>query len=308
MSSLSLAGPVRIVEMGPRDGLQNESQILPTQVKAELVERLVAAGLTEIELTSFVRPDRIPQLADAEELLRCLALGPEIRAIVLAPNQRALDRALSVGVEEVAVFAAASEAFSLSNLNCSIADSLVMFARVAVDAQQRGLRVRGYVSTIVGCPFQGSVPRDDVFRVTEAMFDMGCHEVSLGDTTGVGGAGEVYDLVSALAERFPVARLGAHMHDTYGQGLANSLAAIDAGIRIVDASVGGLGGCPFAGPGARGNLATEDLVYALERSGVETGVDLGRLVETAVWISGRLGRPPTSRVANALAPNAEVAR
>jgi hydroxymethylglutaryl-CoA lyase len=291
---------VRVVEVGPRDGLQNEAAPVATAVKAELVRRLLAAGVTEIELTSFVRPDRIPQLADAEALLAEILPLPEVRAIALAPNLRALERARAAGIMEVAVFGAASEAFSQSNLGCSIDESLAMFSSVAREAVTLGMSVRGYVSTILGCPFQGPVPADDVARVTGGLFDLGCHEVSLGDTIGVAGFWEVHALLAYLGARFGVDRFSAHMHDSYGQGLANSLAALEAGVPSVDASVGGLGGCPFAGGGARGNLATEDLVYALDRSGVATGIDLGLLVDTAVWISNVLGRPPASRVASRL--------
>jgi hydroxymethylglutaryl-CoA lyase len=295
---LADVGAVRIVEVGPRDGLQNEQSPVPTHLKRHLIERLVAAGVSEAELTSFVRPDRIPQLADAEELLQELRIRPN-RSIVLAPNLRAIERAAGLGVTEVAVFAAASEAFSQANLGCSIERSIEMFTSVATAARERGWMVRGYVSTVLGCPFQGPVRPEEVASVLDAMLGMGCHEVSLGDTVGVGTYGEVQHLIGFLGERFPLDRLAVHMHDTYGQGLANTLAAIEAGIRIADTSVGGLGGCPYAGGRARGNLATEDLVYALERSGVRTGIDLDALVDTAVWISDVLGRPPASRVASA---------
>lgn len=293
---------IRVVEVGPRDGLQNEAKPLPTNVKIELIERLVNAGIQAIEATSFVRADRIPQLADADELFPRITRKPNVRYIALAPNKRALDRAAAVGVEEIAVFGAASQTFSQRNIGCSIEDSIAMFGEVSRTAIAMGMRVRGYVSTILGCPFEGSVPADEVARVIDAMIDMGCAEVSLGDTVGVGTYGEVQDLFAFLGSRFPVSMLAAHMHDTYGQGLANTMAAIDAGVTIVDSSVGGLGGCPFAGGGARGNLATEDLVYALDRSGFATGIDLAAVVDAAHWISTQLGRGVSSRVASVMGP------
>jgi len=291
---------VKIVEVGPRDGLQNEPGVVSTDVKAELIHRLFAAGVRALEAASFVRPDRIPQMADGDELVVRLRPPAGARVIVLAPNTAGLQRALDAGVREVAVFAAASEAFSQRNVGRSIADSVAMFRGVAERALGEGLDVRAYVSTILGCPYQGSVPVDDVRRVVAAVHALGCHEISLGDTIGVGTAGEVYDLIQRLAD-VPSGALAAHMHDTYGQGLANSLAAIAAGVRVVDASVGGLGGCPFAGPGARGNLATEDLVYALHRSGASTGIDLDALVTTSTWLHQQLGRAVSSRAGAALA-------
>jgi hydroxymethylglutaryl-CoA lyase len=218
---------------------------------------------------------------------------------VLVPNERGLDRALECGVDEIAVFAAASEAFSRRNLGRSIADSMDMFAPVIARATDAGLRVRGYVSMVCGCPDQGEVPVDDVARVTHRLLELGCDEISLGDTIGVGTAGQVHDLISTLAGDVDLDRLAVHLHDTYGQGLANTLAAFDAGIAIADTSAGGLGGCPYA-PGAKGNLATEDLVYALHGSGVHTGVDLDALIATTAWMAGQLGRPPASRVAEAV--------
>ncbi|HWL43985.1 MAG TPA: hydroxymethylglutaryl-CoA lyase [Ilumatobacter sp.] len=291
---------ITIVEVGPRDGLQNEPGVVPPAVKVELIERLVAAGLSALEIASFVRPDRIPQLADGDEVAAALDLPAHVRAIALAPNAAGLDRAVRAGVGEVAVFVAASDQFNLRNVNRTTDAAIEMFRPVVDGAQAAGVRVRGYVSTVLGCPYQGHVPLDDVCRVAEALVELGCGEISLGDTIGIGTPFEVRRLVRRVADVVPVERLAAHMHDTYGMGLANSLAAIDEGVRTVDASVGGLGGCPYAGPGARGNLATEDLVYALRGSGFDTGVDLDALVDTSWWLAGQLGRDPYARVATAL--------
>lgn len=290
---------VTIVEVGPRDGLQNEPGTVPTDVKVEFIDRLSQTGLGVIEATSFVRPDRVPQLADGADVLAQISPRPGVRYPVLVPNERGLDGALEAGVSEIAVFAAASEAFSQRNLNRSIAESLTMFEPVIGRAIDAGLRVRGYVSMVCGCPYQGAVPVDDVARVSVSLVELGCHEISLGDTIGVGTAGQVHELIEHLAAQVLVDRLAVHMHDTYGQGLANTLAAFDAGVHVADTSAGGLGGCPFAA-GATGNLATEDLVYALHGSGVSTGVDLEALLATTLWMSDRLGRPPTSRVARAV--------
>jgi hydroxymethylglutaryl-CoA lyase len=290
---------VTIVEVGPRDGLQNEPGTVSTDVKVAFIDRLARTGLQVVEATSFVSPRWVPQLADATEVLAGIHPVEGVRYPVLVPNERGLDRALASRVHEVAVFAAASEAFSQRNLGRSIADSIEMFRPVVTRATDAGLRVRGYVSMVCGCPDQGEVPVADVLRVTSELIELGCAEISLGDTIGVGTAGQVHDLITRLATDVDVARLGVHMHDTYGQGLANTLAALQAGVTVADASAGGLGGCPYA-PGAKGNLATEDLVYALEGSGVRTGVDLDALIETTAWMAQQLGRPPVSRVAEAV--------
>jgi hydroxymethylglutaryl-CoA lyase len=250
-------------------------------------------------VTSFVHPDWVPQLADGAEVLAGMSPVEGVRYPVLVPNERGLDRALEAGVREIAVFAAASEEFSRRNLNRSIDESLEMFAPVVRRAGAAGLRVRGYVSMVCGCPFQGEVPIEDVARVTVSLFELGCDEVSLGDTIGVGTVGQVHHLVDELAPQVLLDRLAVHMHDTYGQGLANTLAAFEAGVRIADTSAGGLGGCPYA-PGAKGNLATEDLVYALDGSGVVTGVDLEELIGVTAWMAEQLDRPPASRVAEAV--------
>ena len=296
---MQLPERVTIVEVGPRDGLQNEPGTVPTEVKIGFIDRLARTGLTVVEATSFVHPKWVPQLADAAEVLAGIDPVPGVRYPVLVPNETGLDLALSAGVEEIAVFAAASEAFSRKNLNRTIDESIEMFRPVVARAAAEGIRARGYVSTVCGCPYQGEVPPDDVLRVTVALFELGCFEVSLGDTIGVGTVGQVQHLIDGLARHVLLDRLAVHMHDTYGQGLANTLAAFEAGISVADTSAGGLGGCPFA-PGAKGNLATEDLVYALHGSGVETGVDLEALIETTAWMSRQLDRPPTSRVAEAV--------
>lgn len=295
---MRLPNEVTIVEVGPRDGLQNEPGVVPTEVKIAFIDRLARTGLPVVEATSFVRPDRVPQLADAVEVMQGINPVAGVRYPVLVPNVRGLDAALEVGAREIAVFAAASERFSEANLGRGIDASLEMFAPVIRRAISEGLRVRGYVSTVCGCPYQGEVPADDVLRVTVALLELGCHEVSLGDTIGVGTPGQVQELIGALAAEAPLEQLAVHLHDTYGQGLANTLAAFDAGITIADTSAGGLGGCPFA-PGATGNLATEDLLYALAGSGVTTGVDLDAVLETTAWMAEQLGRPPASRVARA---------
>lgn len=289
---------ITIVEVGPRDGLQNESTVVPADTKIELITRLVDAGITAAEITSFVRRDVIPQLSDGDTVAKGVAGLDGLRSIALAPNVRGLDNAIAAGVGEVAVFGAASETFSQRNINCSVAESVERFRAVAESAVERGVQVRGYVSTVMGCPYEGDVAFSAVVDLVETMFEMGCHEVSVADTIGVGTPGRVAELFRLLATTVPIDRLAWHGHDTYGTGLANAFAAIDVGVRTIDASVGGLGGCPFAGPKARGNLATEDLVYALGSDA--TSVDLDRLVETAWWICGELGRTPASSVAVAL--------
>ncbi len=297
--TVQLPERVRIVEVGPRDGLQNEPGIVPTAVKIAFIDRLAATGLEVVEATSFVRADLVPQLADAAEVLTGITPRPGVRYPVLVANDRGLDRALEAGAQEIAVFAAASEPFSERNLGRGIDDSLERFGGVIRRARRHDLRVRGYVSMVCGCPYQGEVPTEDVARVTTALFELGCDEVSLGDTIGVGTALQVQELIEVLSRTVLVARLAVHLHDTYGQGLANTLAAFEAGVRIADTSAGGLGGCPFAA-GATGNLATEDLLYALEGSGVHTGVDLSEVISVTGWMSEQLGRPPVSRVARAV--------
>ncbi|MFJ4519548.1 hydroxymethylglutaryl-CoA lyase [Streptomyces sp. NPDC088810] len=294
-----LPARVRIHEVGARDGLQNEKTAVPTAVKAEFIRRLAAAGLTTIEATSFVHPKWVPQLADAEELFPLVReLGADLP--VLVPNQRGLDRALALGAERVAVFASATESFAKANLNRTLDESLAVFEPVVRQAKDRGVYVRGYVSMCFGDPWEGAVPLHQVARVCTALRDMGCDELSLGDTIGVATPGHVLELLSALNEEgVPTNVIGVHFHDTYGQALANTLAALRHGVTTVDASAGGLGGCPYA-KSATGNLATEDLVWMLHGLGIETGVDLGRLTATSVWMAEQLGRPSPSRTVRAL--------
>ena len=287
---------VKVVEVGPRDGLQNEKQILPAAVKVALVQRLADCGLPVVEATSFVSPKWIPQLADAAEVMAALQRRPGVQYPVLVPNAQGLERALAAGAREVAVFTAASDAFNRKNINCDIAESLERIRPVVAQARQRGVAVRAYVSCALGCPYQGAVPVADVVRVAAALAAMGCDEISLGDTIGVGTPAAARAMLRACAQEVPMARLAAHFHDTRGQALANVYACLEEGVRTVDASVSGLGGCPYAN-GASGNLATEDLVYLLHGLGFDTGVDLDALAATARWISAQLGREPASRIA-----------
>ncbi|WP_105974399.1 hydroxymethylglutaryl-CoA lyase [Streptomyces geranii] len=294
-----LPARVRIHEVGARDGLQNEKATVPTAVKAEFIRRLADAGLTTIEATSFVHPKWVPQLADAEELFPLVSDLPA-RLPVLVPNGRGLDRALALGARQVAVFASATESFAKANLNRTLDESLGVFEPVVRRAKDEGAHVRGYVSMCFGDPWEGAVPLHQVVRVCGALLDMGCDELSLGDTIGVATPGHVLELLASLNEqRVPTNVLGVHFHDTYGQALANTLAALQHGVTTVDASAGGLGGCPFA-RSATGNLATEDLVWMLQGLGIETGVDLAALVATSTWMAERLGRPSPSRTVRAL--------
>lgn len=294
-----LPARVRIHEVGARDGLQNESAVVPTEVKAEFVRRLVDAGLTTVEATSFVHPKWVPQLADAEQLYPMLA-GLDAHLPVLVPNDRGLDRALALGARRIAVFGSATESFAKANLNRTVEESLAMFTPVVARAKEEQAHVRGYLSMCFGDPWEGPVPVAQVVRVCRALFDMGCDELSLGDTIGVATPGHVQALLAALNEAgVPTDRLGVHFHDTYGQALANTLAALQHGVTTVDASAGGLGGCPYA-KSATGNLATEDLVWMLHGLGIETEVDLGRLTATSGWMAGQLGRPSPSRTVRAL--------
>ena len=293
---------VTIYEVGPRDGLQNEKAVVPVQVKAEFVRRLVAAGLDTVETTSFVPAKWVPQLADAEELLGLLGdAGRGRKRPVLVPNERGLERALSLGVEAVAIFGSATETFARKNLNRTVEESVAMFAPVVAQARSAGLWVRAYVSMCFGDPWEGDVPIPQVVDVAQRLMDLGCDQLSLGDTIGVGTTGHVQRLLDALeAKGIGADRIGVHFHDTYGQALANTVAALRHGVTVVDASTGGLGGCPYA-KSATGNLATEDLVWALDGLGIETGVDLEALVETSTWMAAQLGRPSPSRVVKALA-------
>ena len=291
---------VRIVEVGPRDGLQNEPGTVPAAVKIELIERLADAGLTAIEATAFVSPKWVPQMADNAQVMAGIRRRPGVAYPVLVPNMQGFEAAVAAGAEEIAVFGAATESFSRRNINCSIAESLARFEPVTAAAKAHGIRVRGYISCVSGCPYEGEVAPAAVARVAEQLFAMGCYEISLGDTIGVGTPGKVRSMLRAVAERVPMERLAVHLHDTYGQALANIYAALQLGIEVVDSSVAGLGGCPYA-KGASGNVATEDVVYMLNGLGIETGVDLDKLAAAGRMICAALGRVPASRAAQALA-------
>ena len=286
---------VRLVEVGPRDGLQNEAARVPAPIKIELIERLANAGLPVIEAASFVSPKWVPQMADATEVLAGLKRKPGVAYPVLVPNLQGLERAHRAGADHVAVFTAASDAFNRKNINCDIAASLLRIQPVIERALAAGLALRGYVSCVLGCPYQGEVAVADVVRVSAALAEMGCEEISLGDTIGVGTPAKARAMLRAVAEAVPMRRIAVHFHDTRGQALANIYACLEEGVRSVDASVAGLGGCPYA-RGATGNVATEDLVYMLQGLGMETGVDLDALVETGRWMSSRLGREPASKL------------
>ncbi|MGY5125863.1 hydroxymethylglutaryl-CoA lyase [Streptomyces nigrescens] len=302
MRAQGLPTRVRIHEVGARDGLQNEQTVVPTEIKAEFIHRLADAGLPAVEATSFVHPKWVPQLADAEQLFPLLGdLDPD-QLPVLVPNERGLDRALALGARRIAVFGSATESFAQANLNRTVDEALAMFAPVVARAKDAGVHVRGYLSMCFGDPWEGPVPVAQTVRVCRALLDLGCDELSLGDTIGVATPGHVQTLLAALNEaQVPASRIGVHFHDTYGQALANTFAALQHGITTIDASAGGLGGCPYA-KSATGNLATEDLVWMLHGLGIETGVDLDRLTATSVWMAGVLGRPSPSRTLRALSP------
>lgn len=304
---MTLPNTVRIVEVGARDGLQNEPGELPTRVKLELIERLGEAGLPAIEATAFVSPKWIPQMADHTEVLEGIRRKPGVSYPVLTPNLRGFEAALAAGATEVAIFGAASEAFSKKNINCSIAESLERFAKVAEAARAANVRVRGYVSCVVGCPYEGDIAPESVARVAQALRDLGCYEVSLGDTIGVGTPRKTQSMIEACARHVPIAQLAGHYHDTYGQALASIYASLELGMATFDASVAGLGGCPYAA-GASGNVATEDVVYLLHGLGIQTGIDLDRLAETGRWISDVLGRASSSKVGRALAAQSNKAQ
>ncbi len=297
---MTLPAQVRIVEVGPRDGLQNEKTLVPTSAKIELVDRLSATGLRSIEATSFVSPRWVPQLADAAQVFAGIHRRPGVSYPVLVPNLQGYERALAVGATEVAVFSAASEAFNRKNINASIDESIDRFLPVLERARADGVKVRGYVSTVLGCPYQGDVPLADVVRVASRMHALGCYEVSLGDTIGIGTPAKARAMLRAVAGAVPMEALAVHFHDTRGQALANILACLEDGVAVVDAAVSGTGGCPYA-PGASGNVATEDVVYMLEGMGIATGVDLQRLVETGRWLAALLGRASGSKVTLATA-------
>lgn len=296
---MTLPKYVKVVEVGPRDGLQNEAKQIPLEVKVELIDRLSDTGLPAVEAGAFVSPKWVPQMADSAEVFRRIKQKPGVSYPVLVPNVKGLELALAAGAQEIAVFGAASETFSQRNINCSIDESLERFARVADAAQSAGLKVRGYVSCVLGCPYEGEIEPKAVARVAEALIGIGCYEVSLGDTIGVGTPTKAQAMMEAVARQVDIRHLAAHFHDTYGQALANLLAVLQMGVSVVDCSVSGLGGCPYA-PGAAGNVATEDVVYMLQGLGIETHVDLDKLVEAGAFISTHLDRPSGSKAAMAL--------
>ena len=291
---------IRIVEVGARDGLQNEKTIVPTAAKIELIDRHTATGLQSIEATRFVSPKWVPQLADAADVYTAIQKRPGVRYPVLVPNLQGYERARAVDVDEIAVFTAASEAFNQKNINATIAESLERFAPVIERAKADGVAVRGYVSTVLGCPYQGEVPVADVVRVAKALHAMGCYEISLGDTIGIGTPAKAQAMLKAVAEEVPMRALAVHFHDTRGQALANILACIELGVGVIDSAVSGVGGCPYA-RGASGNVASEDVVYMLHGMGIATGVDLDKLIETGRWLSAQLARNNGSKVGLAAA-------
>jgi hydroxymethylglutaryl-CoA lyase len=298
----ALPAKVRLVDVGPRDGLQNEAKSVSTEIKVALINRLSHAGLPAVEATAFVSPKWIPQMADNAEVMARITRRPGVDYPVLVPNMKGFEAALAAGVREVAVFGAASEAFSQKNINCSIAESLERFRPVVEAARKADVKVRGYVSCVIGCPYQGEVSPADVARVAKALLDMGCYEISLGDTIGVGTPASTQRMLSVVAREVLIATLALHCHDTYGQALANIYAGLQMGVATVDTSVAGLGGCPYA-KGASGNVATEDVLYMLNGLGVHTGVDLDRVFEAGQFICTALGREPSSKVARAMRAN-----
>ncbi len=297
---MSLPTRVKLVEVGPRDGLQNEPEILPVVVRVELIDRLTAAGLPVVEAGSFVSPKWVPQMAETDAVLAGIERKAGVGYPVLVPNVKGFEAACAAGAEEIAVFGAASERFTQKNINCSIAESLERFAPVTATALAAGIKVRGYVSCVLGCPYVGEIAPSAAADIAGRLHDMGCYEISLGDTIGVGTPARARSMVEAVATRVPAAQLAVHFHDTYGQALANILACLEFGIATLDSAVAGLGGCPYA-QGASGNVASEDLLYMLDGLGIETGVDLEILAAAGRFITDYLGRPPQSKVARALA-------
>ena len=296
---MSLPGRVKIVEVGPRDGLQNEPQPVSAAVKIELIERLADAGLPVIEATAFVSPKWVPQMADNAEVMAGIRRKPGVAYPVLVPNRKGLDAAIAAGADEVVVFGAATESFSRRNTNCSIDEGIARFSEVCAEALAQGLKVRGDISVCLGCPYEGEVAPESVVRVARAFDAMGCYEITIADTIGTGTAGSTRKVVEAVAEHIPVSRLAGHFHDTYGQAVANVYAALECGIATFDSSVAGLGGCPYA-KGATGNVATEDVLFMLNGLGIETGIDMDTLVAAGEFICRQLGKPTNSRVARAL--------
>jgi len=297
---MSLPRKVRIVDVGPRDGLQNEPKSVPASVKIELIERLQDAGLPAVEATAFVSPQWVPQMADSAEVMAGIRKRAGVAYPVLVPNMKGFEAARAAGAEEIAVFGAATETFSRKNINCSIGESLERFAPVVAAAKAAGIRVRGYISVVAGCPYEGEVRPAAVAALAGELYGMGCYEVSLGDTIGVGTPKKIRTVIEAVARKVPIAKIGGHYHDTYGQALANIYASLEVGLKTFDSSVAGLGGCPYA-KGATGNVATEDVIYMLDGLGIDTGVDLEKLFRAGEYICRELGREPASRVARALA-------
>jgi len=295
---MALPQQVRIVEVGPRDGLQNEKQAIPTSAKIQLIEQLVDAGLTYIEAGSFVNPKWVPQMADSAEVFAGINRKANITYAALVPNLQGYERAIAVNVNEVAIFAAASEAFSQKNINCSISESIKRFETLISAAQAQKIPVRGYISCVAGCPYSGDVDAATVATIAKELLAMGCYEISLGDTIGTGTAGQIKNLIEAVTQDIPINKFAVHMHDTYGQALANIYASLEMGINVLDSSVAGLGGCPYAA-GASGNVATEDLVYLLNGLNIEHGVDLQKLIQTGNFISKILNKPNQSKAAQA---------
>ncbi|WP_227815489.1 hydroxymethylglutaryl-CoA lyase [Nitrogeniibacter aestuarii] len=303
---MTLPNRVHIMDVGPRDGLQNEKQVIDTAVKVELIARLGAAGLKRIEATSFVSPKWVPQMGDNLDVMAGIERLPGVVYPVLTPNVKGFEAAMAAGVTHIGVFTAASESFNRKNINCSIDESLQRFLPVMAAARAQSIEVRGYVSCVLGCPYEGEIDPEAVAEVSARLIDMGCADIGLGDTIGTGTPGKTQAMIEAVARRVPIERLVGHYHDTYGQALVNIYASLEMGMTLFDTSVGGLGGCPYA-KGATGNVATEDVVYMLNGLGIDTGIDLDALVDTAAWISEQLGRPPASRVARAMLAKREGA-
>lgn len=301
---MSFPAQVKIVEVGPRDGLQNEKQVVPTEIKIELINRLAEAGLRVIEATSFVSPKWVPQMGDNTAVMQGISKHPAAVYPVLTPNLQGFDSAVQAGASEVAIFGAASESFSRKNINCSIAESLKRFEPVVSAASALEIKVRGYVSCVVGCPYEGAIAPEQAASVAKTLYDMGCYEVSLGDTIGVGNPASIQRMIEACAKVVPIERLAGHYHDTYGMAIANIYASLQMGMAVFDSSIAGLGGCPYA-KGASGNVATEDVVYLLQGLGIETGIDLAKLAAIGDWISSTINRPNGAKAGRALCARTE---
>lgn len=295
-----------MVEVGPRDGLQNEARSVPTAVKIELIDRLADAGLPVIEATAFVSPKWVPQMADNAAVMAGIRRKPGVNYPVLVPNRKGLDAAIAAGCDEVVVFGAATEAFSRRNTNCTVAEGVARFSEVCAEAISRGLKVRGDISVCLGCPYEGEVHPEQVTRVARELHTMGCYEITIADTIGAGTPGKTRAVIEAVAKHIPVGKLAGHFHDTYGQALANMLAALECGVATFDSSVAGLGGCPYA-KGATGNVASEDVLYMFDGLGIETGVDMRKLIDAGEFICNALGRPTQSRAARAISARLQAA-